>query len=1174
MTFIKNNDKKSLTMTDFFKWFLFVLLFIYCCDKNVCQAQIADVRNISPSVMLIVDTDGSMELMDNCTCTNAACTACQPSCPNRTNRVNQQNQWNTILQALTGDYSSTFTCNSTTRPNNSPDFGYVYPHYVITTNGTQNTNGSLDSFGTRFRFGLMTSDNTPVFYNSTTTSLIPLRTSFTTVEATNLYSWQGGYSYGPNDSFMVAGNNSVFYLNSGVKNELSTIGRLFSQGAESTDIQTRNLSIQSELRNVRPYGQTSLASMLTDFNYFMNNHADVVNDPYKDCRKKYAVLIVGSEAIRNISSIIDIHGSPYNCENITSGGACPYRLPEETVSSMVSAGTIDGFYVIGVGLNVSSNMSYVNTLNQLASFGGTNQAYFASSITEIRNSLTTILNTSNSGTTARTIPVVYSSNLSTTITSSPSVQSQFNSGYSINPNGGPYSGILERRRTSCVNSLPALQSIDTTDRFHETLNNRVEPRVLYTVLPTVAVNTTKFLLGLEASNSSIPPMGSAINTSPGGGATGTHGNGQQQGQGGSSCTTTPRGGNPNNSTSTTTIPVEEDLTLSLFNIANVSPDHLAISTSMNASLRNQERTRIVNWIHGASNARGTGIGRLGDIYHSSPVIVGRPEFNIPDESYNLYKQRPEVANRPTVLYVASNDGIIHAFATENKTISFTRSNGTSVSRTITAGEELWGFIPPFVLPKLQSATTSHTWTVDGTPYVREVFYRRLAGQDPDASIYHTVMIVPMGKGGGAYVALDITDPFEPKFLWQFADPTMGETLGSPAILQVLVNVRNNHLEERAMVMLSAGYVPPIDPRTCTLYVDGDAWNRPLGCPSQGIGTPPLNGGTQNAVDHHNCWGTDGRQIYFVDPATGDLIQQFGDTVFNAPMTGGIGIYSGMVGTISTRAFMNDADGYMWRFDLSSTNPVNWSAIQFADTFLNIHQQYPSAGQPAYFAPVMTTDSYGNLTIVQGTGNAEYLDSSAPNKVVSYSEIVSFNLATGASTVSNRTNWDVTLNYGEQVTGPIQLVDGIAYFTTFDNGSSSSSTSPSTTNSCSSNAAQARIWGVDYVKSISNNRIDPLSRLFVSSTNSYVANVSYPNEIMFGLTLTQQLSCTATSTTPEDRFDPYLGLNVQSAPISSVTGGAMRIVALSNSNNSYSEFSRTIEDPVSITRILGFAGRAD
>ena len=1123
--------KNNFTINIIFCLFLLALTTI---SKAEGQITTPDARNISPAVMLLLDSSGSMERVNNCICTTSNCTECLPTCSNTNNGVNQQNRWSVIVQALGGDYSP-FKCLQTTRPFSTPDFGYNIPFYSFT--GTQSvTNGILDTYGIRVRFGLMTFDNI-----ETVAAASSLYTSTNYLANNTTTNWQGDFSYGPNRIFSLPGIMFTYMINNGARSENAlnpTYGRLFSIGSSSTTSQSRAALVKAELPLVRPYGGRPIAAMLHDYEYYLNNHTDVVNDPYNDCRQQIAILIVSGYPNS------DMRGSPYFCENTSSGGVCPYDEPEMIAARInVSNRKV---YVIGLGNEVVSDPTLVSKINLIARFGGTNNAFFANNASTLRTQIAYILDTTATGTTSRSIPTI-SSTATLTNNNSP-VQSQYNSGFTLGTNGGPYNGILERHRTQCVNTMPIAQTIDNNDRFHMILNQRISTRTLYTVVPRSATNTTGYLVGV---GNGVPPLSSASGNNNN---NNNNNSNQAHGNGGSSCRT-PGNNTQNNSSSVGSTASESGLALTEFNSNNVTAAHLGL-TSGSTSARNAERDRIVNWIHGANNSRGTLISRLGDIYHSSPIIVGRPQFSIPDESYNQFKQLPVVANRPSVLYVASNDGVLHAFIAETITVTA----GPYAGRTFTAGEELWGFIPPYVLPKLQSATSVHTWTVDGTPYVREVFYRRLPGQTADASIYHTVLIIPLGKGGGAYIALDVTNPLVPIFLWQFTSSNMGITLGAPAIAQVLISV-NGNLEERAMAILPSGYKEPIDPNTCGPTINGDSWSQPLGCSSNGIGTPPLNAGTQNAVNHHRCWNVDGRQVYFVDPSTGQLIKSIGDTVFNAPMTGGIGLYSGDIGTITTRAFMTDADGFLWRFDLSSSNPSNWSALQFADLYVDLHSLYPNVGQPSHFAPVISTNAAGELVVIQGTGNIDYLDGTAPNRIVSFTETMNGN------TVGIRTNWTVALPSGEQMTGPIQLYDSTVYFTTF-------SSIRTSTNACQ--LGTSYIWGVDFIEASGSS---PMARL-QTSASTYVQKVSAGNNVLLGAALAQELSCVTTS--PIVTYDPYVQGNISGYDITGSGGGGYRMFGLVGgisssaitNGSSIGEFNRTLESPSNYTRIDGYVGRAE
>jgi outer membrane protein assembly factor BamB len=179
--------------------------------------------------------------------------------------------------------------------------------------------------------------------------------------------------------------------------------------------------------------------------------------------------------------------------------------------------------------------------------------------------------------------------------------------------------------------------------------------------------------------------------------------------------------------------------------------------------------------------RGTGRNwKLGDINRSTPVIVGPParDAGYMGEGYAEFKETHR--DRAKVIYVGANDGMLHCF-------------------DALTGEELWGYIPYNLLPKLKEMypvdpannarffLPSQTGYVDATPAVADVRY---------SGAWHTVLICGQGPGTGAaiagglnyYWALDVTVPDNPQPLWEIThrdgttgELTMGETRSTPAI---------------------------------------------------------------------------------------------------------------------------------------------------------------------------------------------------------------------------------------------------------------------------------------------------------------------------------------------------------------------------------------------------------
>lgn len=156
--------------------------------------------------------------------------------------------------------------------------------------------------------------------------------------------------------------------------------------------------------------------------------------------------------------------------------------------------------------------------------------------------------------------------------------------------------------------------------------------------------------------------------------------------------------------------------------------------------------------------------KLGDINHSTPVVVGPPEGDplLMGEGYAEFKQ--QLSSRKKVIYVGANDGMLHCF-------------------DAVTGEELWGFIPYNLLPALKEM-----WPVDKAKGIR--YFNRRAYVDSSPAVsdvyingqWRTVLVCGQGEGNGQapdgyiniknnfyyyYFALDITDPLDPQPMWEF-----------------------------------------------------------------------------------------------------------------------------------------------------------------------------------------------------------------------------------------------------------------------------------------------------------------------------------------------------------------------------------------------------------------------
>ena len=160
---------------------------------------------------------------------------------------------------------------------------------------------------------------------------------------------------------------------------------------------------------------------------------------------------------------------------------------------------------------------------------------------------------------------------------------------------------------------------------------------------------------------------------------------------------------------------------------------------------------------------------LGDIVGSEVAYVRKPPWSYADYKYYAFKTAQ--ASRTAMIYVGANDGMLHAFDAET-------------------GNEDWAYIPAMLIPRLYkladksyAAPGRHEFFVDGTPVMGDICASGCAS--PAAStVWKTILVGGLNKGGRGYYALDITDPASPKALWEFTNDDLGYTFGNPVITKL------------------------------------------------------------------------------------------------------------------------------------------------------------------------------------------------------------------------------------------------------------------------------------------------------------------------------------------------------------------------------------------------------
>jgi len=303
----------------------------------------------------------------------------------------------------------------------------------------------------------------------------------------------------------------------------------------------------------------------------------------------------------------------------------------------------------------------------------------------------------------------------------------------------------------------------------------------------------------------------------------------------------------------------------------------------------QER---INYLRGDTSNESTGLNFrdrtniLGDIVHSNPVYVGKPQSNHPNAApfgpgtagqlYSDFASAYE--DRDGIVYVGANDGMLHGFSESS-------------------GEEIIAYVPNAVysnaagkgLHYLTDPAYSHNYYVDLSPTVADVYL--------NSSAWKTLLVGGLRAGGRGIFALDVTHRTSAsatntftdanaanKVLWEF-DSSDNSNLGYTFAKPTIAMMEN----DKWAVIFGNGYNSDDGEASLfILYID------------EGLD------GTWSVSDYEEIKtgvGTSGTKNGLSSPAVVD--------------TDGNGQ--------ADRAYAGDLFGNLWAFDLSSSNSGQWDS---------------------------------------------------------------------------------------------------------------------------------------------------------------------------------------------------------------------------------------------------------
>ena len=231
----------------------------------------------------------------------------------------------------------------------------------------------------------------------------------------------------------------------------------------------------------------------------------------------------------------------------------------------------------------------------------------------------------------------------------------------------------------------------------------------------------------------------------------------------------------------------------------------ALFTDNNAATDDTaQQQAIINYLRGDASGEEKNGGRLrnrdtalGDIVNSQPLYIGAPNANLffgktftGSSSYAAFSA--DKVNRAARIWVAANDGMLHAFNTKARSSGYdTSTSPSSGSYEPDLGEETFAYLPNAVIlagvanladTRYGNNVLPHAYFNDGEITVADVYY---------ASAWHTVLVGTSGRGTArAVYALDVTDPAAPRLLWERSagdglgnSNYIGQIIGKPIVAQ-------------------------------------------------------------------------------------------------------------------------------------------------------------------------------------------------------------------------------------------------------------------------------------------------------------------------------------------------------------------------------------------------------
>ncbi|MCU4676279.1 PilC/PilY family type IV pilus protein [Catenovulum sp. 2E275] len=319
------------------------------------------------------------------------------------------------------------------------------------------------------------------------------------------------------------------------------------------------------------------------------------------------------------------------------------------------------------------------------------------------------------------------------------------------------------------------------------------------------------------------------------------------------------------------------------NLSDFTDDNLSSQVDNLAEIlgvsNDAEQADLINWARGDdvfnednNSATTTRSDVFGDPLHSKPLVLN-------------YGGASE-AEQDLRIVVGTNAGFLHMF----------NDQGASIV-------EDWAFIPKSLFPNLNLLKNNQSGSakVYGMDSSAVAYIKDSNGQISSADGDKVWLFSGMRRGGNEYFAFDVSQPNAPSMMWTIQGessefPTLGQTWSQPNVSFIKLA---GHTAGNPVLIFGGGYVNDSDSSGTTLV---------------------------------------GRGLYIIDAQTGNRLWSFTPSSTLSRNTY-VDIQDAMPAKIATldsdfdgyvdRLYASDLGGNVWRMDLYSSDPSNWTSYKLA-----------------------------------------------------------------------------------------------------------------------------------------------------------------------------------------------------------------------------------------------------